>query len=268
LDLAREWGATVPPWYAGQNPLIEDHRVVLAPGGPEALLLAVAAADGKPVWRTPNPRGWKMTHSSIVPLDFHGRRLYLYCASGGVVAVDATNGVPVWSTDQWKISIATVPSPVVIPPDRILLAGGYNAGSLMVRLSDKDGVIAHTVEWRAKAEVFGSDQQTPVVYRDHIYGVKAGGQMACLTLAGAVRWTSGPAHVFGLGPYLIADGKIFALNDEGVLTLLEAQPDAFRPLTSAKVLSGHDAWGPLALVNGRLILRDFTRMICLDVAQR
>jgi outer membrane protein assembly factor BamB len=29
---------------------------------------------------------------------------------------------------------------------------------------------------------------------------------------------------------------------------------------------GVDCWGPMALVGGRLIVRDMTRMVCLDVA--
>ena len=31
---------------------------------------------------------------------------------------------------------------------------------------------------------------------------------------------------------------------------------------------GKEAWGPMALVAGRLIVRDMTRMTCLDVAKR
>ena len=40
LDLVRQFGATVPPWYAGQNPLIDNGAVILAPGGEEALLIS------------------------------------------------------------------------------------------------------------------------------------------------------------------------------------------------------------------------------------
>ena len=65
-------------------------------------------------------------------------------------------------------------------------------------------------------------------------------------------WTSGSQHRFGLGPYLIADGLIFVLNDDGRLTLAEATPAGYQPLAQAQVLDGHDAWGPMALAAGRL----------------
>ena len=45
LDLVRQYGTTVPPWYAGQCPLIDNGAVILAPGGKAALLLACDAAD-------------------------------------------------------------------------------------------------------------------------------------------------------------------------------------------------------------------------------
>ena len=46
---------------------------------------------------------------------------------------------------------------------------------------------------------------------------------------------------------------------------VEAAPEEFKHQTAVKVLEGHDAWAPMALVNGRLILRDLTQMVCLKV---
>ncbi len=65
---------------------------------------------------------------------------------------------------------------------------------------------------------------------------------------------------------IIADGMLYVVNDEGVLSLIEAVPDGFRLLDQAKVLDGHEAWGPPALVAGRLLVRDLTTLVCLDVA--
>jgi len=266
IDMADQWGATVPPWYAGQCPLVEEDRVILAPGGPEALMVALDAATGKELWRTPNPRNWKMTHSSIIPVDFRGRRMYVYCASGGVVGVDASSGSILWETAEWKISLATVPSPLPLPEDRIFLCGGYDAGALMLQLKEKDGRVVADVLFRLPPEQFGSTQQTPVFYKGHIYGVREKDkQMVCLNLDGTVQWASGSQYRFGLGPYMIANGLLLALDDDGTLTVAEASPNAFKVLARAKVLDGHDCWGPMAIVKGRLIVRSTTEMICLDL---
>ena len=76
------------------------------------------------------------------------------------------------------------------------------------------------------------------------------------------------ANRFGLGPFMIADKKIFVMDDSGNLTMAQAAPDGFKPLAKAKVLDGHDSWGPMAIAGGRLIVRDLTRMVCLDLRKK
>lgn len=264
IDLVRDYNAIVPEWYAGQCPIIDGERATLAPGG-EALMIAVDIATGKVIWKTPNPNNWNMTHSSIVPMEFKGKRMYVYCASGGVVGVSALDGSILWETNEWKIGIATVPTPVIVGDGRIFLTGGYNTGSMMIKLTDNAGKITVKTLYRLKPGVFASDQQTPIFYEGHIYGVKPDGQLACIDLDGKLLWTSGSANRFGLGPYLIASGLIYVMDDTGLLTLAEATPEGYKQLAQAQILRGHDAWGPMVLVGGRLIARDFTRMVCLDV---
>jgi len=116
-----------------------------------------------------------------------------------------------------------------------------------------------------KPKVFGAEQHTPILYDGCIYGIIPNGQLVCMGLDGKQIWTSGTGSRFGLGPYTIADGMIFVMNDTGVLTLAEATPQGYRRLARAKVLAGHESWGPMAVAGGRLILRDLTRMICIDV---
>jgi outer membrane protein assembly factor BamB len=264
IDLVRDYNTVVPEWYAGQCPFIDGERVILAPGG-ESLMIAVDITTGKVIWKTPNPNNWNMTHSSIVPMEFKGKRIYVYCASGGVVGVSALDGSILWETNEWKIGIATVPTPVIIGDGRIFLTGGYDTGSMMIKLTDNAGKIAVKTLYRLKPEVFASDQQTPILYEGYIYGVKPGGQLACINLDGKLLWTSGSASRFGLGPYLIASGLIYVMDDNGLLMLAEATPEGYKQLAQAQILKGHDAWGPMVLVGGRLIARDLTRMVCLDV---
>jgi len=268
LDLVRQYGATVPPWYAGQCPLVENGVVVLAPGGKDALLLAVDGETGKELWRTPNPHGWKMTHSSVMLIEFGGQRMYVYCANNGVVGVSAKDGSILWETTAWKISIATVPSPLILEGGRIFFSGGYNAGSLMVQLEAENGRLSAKPVFKLEPEAFGATQHTPIFHDGHIYGVRADGKFVCLDLDGKVVWISDSGQQFGLGPFILADGLLFAMNDSGLLRLIEATPEKYVLLAQAQVLKGRESWGPLALADGRLIARDLTRMVCLDVAKR
>ncbi|HBT76963.1 MAG TPA: hypothetical protein DEB39_08560 [Planctomycetaceae bacterium] len=259
------------------------------------LLLALDCETGRELWRTPNPFGWTMTHASIMPMTLDGRETYVYCGKGGVLGVDGRDGRILWSSPDWMIQIATCPSPVVLPENRVFFCGGYESGSVMMRIDKRQTEpgksaepgnaaataysataysataysatpYAATTLFRLKSPVFGSEQQTPIFHAGHLFGIRQRDKsLVCLTLDGKITWdTSRGKRRFGLGPYLLADGILFILDDEGVLTLCEATPREFRPLDEQTVLS-HNGWAPMALVHGFLLLRDENRMICLDV---
>jgi len=267
IDLARQYDTVVPDWYTGQCPLIDGDRAIIAPSG-KALMIAVDCETGKVAWEAPNPHGWRMTHSSITPMDLDGKRTYVYCASGGVSGISAADGRTVWQTADWTVNMANTPSPVIVPPDRIFLCGGYGAGSMMIRIVAEGDKYKVQELFRLKPEQFGSEQQTPILYRDHIYGVREDGQLVCLDLDGRVVWASGRMNRFGRkgrGPAIIADGVLIVLTGDGELVLVRASPARFEKLAAAKVLHEGESWGPMAIAGGRLVLRDLTTMVCLDM---
>jgi outer membrane protein assembly factor BamB len=270
LDLVKDFGASVPEWYAGQCPLLEEGKAIIAPGG-TALMMAVDCDSGEIVWESPNPDGSAMTHSSIMPMESGGRRMYVYCGGGkyvgGVVGVSADDGAVLWKTTKWKMR-TNVPSPVILNGGLIFLSAGYNAGSMMIKLVESDGQIMVEEVFRLEAEVFGAEQQTPIFFDGHLYGIRQDKQLVCLDLEGNVIWASGSNNKFGLGPFTIVNGLIYAMNDSGLLRLIEGTPAGYIRLSEAEVLEGPESWGPMAVAAGRLILRDLNRMICLDVTEQ
>ena len=225
------------------------------------------------LWTTPNPDKWVMTHSSIVPMTFAGERFYIYCggstSSGGVVGVSARDGRVLWKNEQWRVR-TNVPAPVVVGPDMIFVSAGYGQskyGCAMLRLVSDEGQIRANLEFLRPTKVFGSMQQTPILYQGHLYGVSMDKQLVCLDLKGQVVWTSTSANKFGFGPYMIARDRLYVMDDAGVLTMIETTPAGYRPLAQAELFTnGVNTWGPMAMASGRLILRDLTRMICVDMA--
>jgi outer membrane protein assembly factor BamB len=269
IDLVAKFGATVPQWYASQCPLIDDERSILAPGG-ESLLVALDCKTGEVVWKSKNPHAWTLTHSSIMPMEFAGKKIYVYCGKGGVAGVSAENGEILWETTEWKVMMATCPSPLILPEGKIFFTGGYNSGAMMMQLVEQNGKIAVKKLFKLSPNVFGSTQQTPIFYDGYIYGERERDrELVCLDLNGKEVWKSGPEHRFGKdgGSYLIADGLIYLLDDSFMLTLAEATPKGYRQLAQAQILDGADSWAPMALVGGKLILRDVTQMVCLEVGE-
>ncbi|NOU35744.1 MAG: PQQ-binding-like beta-propeller repeat protein [Kiritimatiellaceae bacterium] len=270
IDLQKEYGTTEPLWFTGQCPLIDNGLALLAPGGPDVLLMAVDCKTGAVVWKVPNPKGWKMSHSSILPLTLHGEKMYVYAAVGGMVGI-STAGKVLWEI-PWNASVVA-PSPVPIAGNKIFITAGYGAGSLMVQIDKTaDGFAAKEISRTSPADWLACEQQTPILYDGLLYGImpKDGGalkqQFVCYdpTVAEPV-WSSGKTHRFGLGPFFMADGKFFILDDSGTLTMLKVSRSGYEQLSQHKVLDGQDAWGPIALAGTRMLLRDATRMVCIEL---
>ena len=82
---------------------------------------------------------------------------------------------------------------------------------------------------------------------------------------------------------ILVDGLILATDGRTKLYLIEPSPSGFKPLASAEVFkegvtSGNDPmaariggstqnWGPMALTDGKLLLRDQNRLMCVRVAK-
>jgi outer membrane protein assembly factor BamB len=264
--LVAEYKTIIPPWYAGQCPLIEPDRVIVATGG-TALIVAFDKATGKPIWETPNPEKHTMSHSSVMPSEIGGVKQYLYSTLKGVQGISAEDGKRLWFF-PWKFNVAVPTSPLPIGDGRIFLTSCYEAETVMIRVKGEGGRFTAEKVFNLPSNDWNSEVHTPILYKGHLFGVgkKQRGLFTCLDLNGKQVWTSEGKSFFGLGSYILADGLFFVLEGKtGMLRLLEANTSQYRELAKAQVLGGHDVWGPMALSEGKLVLRDMTKMVCIQV---
>jgi outer membrane protein assembly factor BamB len=276
IDVAKDYESEVPLWYTGQCPLIDDGKAIIATGG-KALMIGVDCQTGEKLWETPNPDGWKMSHSSVMPFTYGGRKMYVYSAIGGMVGIAADGddvGKALWKTDAWNHSVVA-PSPVCMDDGKIFMTAGYGAGSMMLQLSENNGNFSVEPLYEyAPREGLACEQQTPVLWNGHLFGIlpKDGGalrnQFVCVSPNDTreIVWSSGKEVRFGLGPYFIADNKFFILNDDGTLYIAQPSTESYIQVDEYKVIEdGHDAWAPFAIANGYLLMRDADTMVCLNL---
>ena len=275
IDLEKEYKTEIPFWYTGQCPMLDHDTAIIATGG-TAILVAVDCNTGKKLWETPNPRGWKMSHASVMPMVFNGKRMYVYCAIGGVCGISAEGadrGKVLWETNEFAPSVVA-PSPVILDKGKVFVTAGYGAGSALLQVTGSNGHYGVEILQMFKPqEGMASEQQTPVFSGGYLYGIlpkDAGGlrnQLACCKPGDCKKivMSSGKTDRFGLGPYIIADGKFFILNDDGEMTIARVTNSQFTLLDKARIIDGQDSWGPLAITGGYLLMRDSKQMVCIDV---
>jgi outer membrane protein assembly factor BamB len=267
------WGLDL----TGQCPMIDGDKAILAPGG-TSVMIAVDMATGKVLWETPNPGGIKMSHSSIMPWTLNGKKMYVYSAVGAVLGVSAEGadeGKILWQSTAWNHAVVA-PAPVCFPDGKVFLTAGYGAGSMMIQVSPSGAEYkVEVLKQYLPKDGMACEQQTPVIWNGLMLAIEpkdAGplrNQLICVSPddVNKVIWTSGKDSRFGLGPYLIADNKMFVLSDDGTLTLIKPDSKKYVQLAQKKLFDGQDAWAPMALADGRLLLRDSKTMYCVNVSQ-
>jgi outer membrane protein assembly factor BamB len=184
-----------------------------------------------------------------------------------VFAVSPKDGQVLWTYEGWSC-IRPIPHPVAVNENTLFITSGYDSISSMIQVND-----GKTKElWKTEAAATQIGQ--PVLVNDHLFvggTVKnAKGGLVCINLKGEVQWDAGQidgAPKFSSLNMVVADGMLIALDgNSGMLHLIEASPKEFKELASAKVVAEKgQTWAPLALSDGKLLVRDHSVMKCLSL---
>jgi len=285
IDLEKEYGVpgkekgrVTPDFYVGQCPLIDNGIAVFAPGA-KALMIGVDCATGKVKWETPNPDSVRMSHSSIIPMNISGRKMYVYNAAGGVYGISAEGddiGKVLWKTAEWSPSIG-VPSPLYLGNNEIAVFGSYGAGGARIKIIKNDsGFTAVVSDLHKPSDGLATEQQTPILKGDFIWAVmpeNAGPlkkQLVCFQKSNILTpvWSTGKESRFGkgLGPYIFSNNKLYLLDDDGNLYLFRIENNKAVLISNHKVINAIEAWAPLAIAGKYLLMRDSKNLLCLDIS--
>jgi outer membrane protein assembly factor BamB len=190
-------------------------------------------------------------------------------SGGKVVGIDPLTGGILWEYSNWQCRIP-VPSAVDAGEGRVLITGGYRAGAAMIKAEKKaDG--SYGVTELYKTVEFGAHTKPPILYNGYFYiqystnDRKDG--MVCMSLDGQIQWKTGTSPVFDKGSSILADGLLLSTDGRRSLYLIEPDPSAFKPLASVRLLEGNQNWAPLALADGKLLIRDQNHLKCLSVTE-
>ena len=272
-NLIREYDADLGNWGLCQSPVLYRGTVIAAPLSKKAGIVAFDKTTGKEVWRSERLGGIAWTSAAVSTVDGVDQVVMLYNRDAPrLTGLDAATGRKLWEHRGWRCA-----NPVASHTDcgdgRFFITGGYKAGCVMVQVT-RDGD-DWKVQERFKSDACGAQAAKPVFYKDHLYvnsndfltEATAGNGVMCMDLAGNVMWKTSNDNREEIGSIVIADGKIFSLlSEKGVLRLLRATPDGCRELASAGVTRGINIWGPMAISDGKLLIRNRGSLICLDVS--
>jgi outer membrane protein assembly factor BamB len=271
-------GGTYPTWGITQNPLVYRTLVIVASQAPDAGVVAFDKVTGELKWKTPalpggtgyvSPTTVKIGAEDQVVMVTASQGMGRNAAGGGAFGFDPSTGKQLWSYQGWQCSIP-VPHIVDAGDGRLLLTGGYRAGAAMIKIQKKADGTYDVAEVFKNAD-FGSHTQPPILYKDHFYvqyttNERSDG-LVCMTMNGEVKWKTGEEPAFSKGGAVLADGLLLATDGNTKVYLIEPDPAGFKPLASAELMESANNWAPLALVDGKLLIRDQKHLKVLQVAR-
>jgi outer membrane protein assembly factor BamB len=248
----------------GQSPIVWEDKVILVNDNDKAAaVLAFDAKTGKPAWRA-DRKSFRACYSTpLLHEKEKGVTELIVASTAGVTSYDPKDGSENWNW-TWvfdKAPLRTVSSPVLA--DGLVIAGGGEgpAGArhtVAVKLGGKGDVSKTHLAWEQKSDF----PYVPclLVSGDYLYFVNDAGFAQCRSLKdGDKVWSERLGGAFSSSPILI-DGKIYAINEDGVAYVFEASPK-YRLL--AKNTLGEPVMATPAVADNKLYLRAQSHLYCI-----
>ncbi len=262
-------GGKVPGWGIAQNPLIYGDLLIIASQSKKAGVVAYDKLTGTVQWASPALPGEKGYVSPKLIKIGGDDQLVMISANGAVMGMAPKTGKVLWSYEGWQCRIP-VPNVTEIGDGRIFITGAYEAGSAMIKVEKEGDAFVVKELYKTSFKEFGTHVHPAIHYRGHLYAHCSTNEtrdgMVCMDLDGNIKWKTKRSPLFDKGGFILVDGLILSIDgNKGFLYLIEPDPNGYKELASAKLLDTNRCWAPLALSDGKLLIRDQKQMKCVVV---
>lgn len=249
------------PWGLCGSPLVVDDKLILAPGGKDASLVALEPATGKVLWQQP---GGPPSYGSLTAGTLGGKRQIVGHDATSLGGWDIATGKRLWTIAPPRKGDFNVPTPLVHRGQ--LVVATENNGLRIFRFSPEGLPLSERPA--AEFEELAPDTHTPVVVGERLLGVS--GSLFCLDLKDNLKvlWKGEDAAFRKHTSIIASPTRLLISTHEGELLLVDALADKFTLLARQKVFD--DEAGLLshpAIVGERLYLRGSGELVCLSLKE-
>ena len=245
LDFPKTTNSKVPAFGFVSSPLVDGEAVYVQAG--EAIF-KLNKLTGQVIWKAGEEKGgMNSAFSSPMIQTVAGLRQLIVQTRNELMGMKIEDGSILWRKKIEAFRGMNIITPT-IDGDSIFVSS-YGGTTKLFDLIASNGGFELQERWTLPAQGYMS---TPVVIDGHAYTHLRNQRFACYDLKNGVeKWRT---KKFGKYASLVAvKDKILALDQNGTLMLLQANPEAFELLDKRKV--GSDTWAHLALQGNQVFIR-------------
>ncbi len=246
-------------WGVTETLVVDGDKIYCTPGGKKFNIVALNRLDGTFVWNSPGV-GDLSAYCTPQLIDLGNKKILVTMMANHIVGVDASTGKTLWSHEQpnqWSVHANTP----IYANEMIFCTSGYGQGTVALSLSP-DGNSVSKAWFNPK---FDSRMGGAVYIDGYLYSSgDKNREWRCLDAkTGAEKWAS---VEIGKGDIISADGLLFLYSEKGELALAEANPNAFKLLSQAKVEKGSaQHWAHPVINDGTLYVRHGNALIAYKI---
>jgi outer membrane protein assembly factor BamB len=274
-----DFGGKVPQWAYNDSVLIDGDKLICVPCGSKAAVVALKLSDGEVLWKTEaGPIGGGSGYSSPLKATIHDVPMYvvLLGQQSGVVGIDTKSGKILW---QYKGQAATggvaqIPIPIV-KGDHVWVSTSYGGGAALISIVRKGNEFDVKEIKAYKKPELNNHHGGMVLVGDYVYfgHNQNDGKPVCVEFkTGDIKWgpEKTPTGASASAAVLYADGRLYFRYQNGMLVMIEPNPEELKVVSSFKLpepdqKSHAQSWPHPVIADGKLYIRDQTKMYCYDI---
>lgn len=262
VDLQAAFDAEYGIWALSENVIVDGDKVLCMPGGPKGRVVALDRRTGKTIW-TNTQIEHAAAYCSPLVVSYGGARQLITLTQKSLVGVDVETGKLLWSAPFVPKSPQNALTPV-FRDGYVFVACGHSTGGAVLKVDMQ----SHTAKQVWYREDLDNCHGGAILVDNNLYGCgcRLGGKnFYCVDfLTGETRKLDKTLGKVGI---TCADGMIYCLNHQGMVSLLAATPQGFDIVSQFRLKKqpANTYLSHPVVCGGRLYLRGNADLFVYDI---